>query len=350
MIQINTVYPKAWESLLEDCRSAKTYIYFEQFIWEDFDTNEIGTLFLDVFKQKVKEGVNVKLIIDSIGSIGLYTNPWRQKEIEDAGIDLEFFGMVPRWKSVFPFNIIHRDHRKVVIVDDRVAHVGGVIISERSRDWHDIDARTVDPKYIKEIKGAFLQMWDEIRDKKEHEQEYDTDAGLILKNNPENNDLYAEILQKIKNATTKIVIITPYFSPNFKILWALKKACKRGVHVDIILPENCDSGLTSMVNASYVHQLQRSKINMHFYFTSMNHGKLVVIDDWATLGSMNFDRLSFFYNRELNMVFTEDIQPIEKVIADTKANSNLIERSYFKKLSMFERLKAGLGWFLRPIA
>lgn len=61
----------------------------------------------------------------------------------------------------------------------------------------------------------------------------------------------------------------------------------------------------------------------------MNHGKLVLIDDWATLGSMNFDRLSFFYNRELNMVFAEDIRLIEMVIADTKTQSNVIEKKLF---------------------
>jgi cardiolipin synthase len=350
MSDIKTSYPELWESFLNDCKNAKNFIYFEEYILQSFGEGEIGHDFLKVFMQKAKEGVEVKLILDALGSFTLYTNPILQAELRDSGIQLEFFNIVPKWKAIFPFNIIHRDHRKLLIIDDTVAHVGGVVVWEKSRNWKDINARIQDPLYVKELKGAFLRMWDEIREERAYEKEYDTNEQIIIKTDPENNELYKEIFKRIKEAHSKIVIVTPYFSPDAKILKALTRACKRGVVVDIIIPEKCDSKLSSMVTASYIRQLQRHKINTHFYCDCMNHGKLVLIDEWVTLGSMNFDRLSFFYNRELNIVLNEDISHVEKLIVDMKSRSTKVDSQYFKKMTMFEKFLVRIGKLLRPFA
>jgi cardiolipin synthase len=336
--------------MLEDCRSAQSYIYFEQFIWRDFGKDEIGARFLEVFRQKTKEGVRVKLIIDAVGSIGLSSNPWRQSEITNAGIELRFFGLVPRWRSLFPFSLFHRDHRKLLVVDDRVAHVGGVIISERAQSWEDIDVRITDHEYIKDIKGAFLRIWDETKGTKKHVSEYDDSNGIILKNDPENNDLYAELLQRVKGAQSKISIVTPYIAPDWRMLRALKKARKRGVDVEIILPEKGDSKLTGMVAASYMRQLRRYRIAVYHYRTCMNHGKMVLVDNWVTLGSMNFDRLSFFYNRELNVVFTKNLNQFRELISNLKSCSTRMGKNYFKGKGILFAFEALVGKLLRPIA
>ncbi len=350
MTKLFTEYPEAWQSMLDDCAAAKEYIYFEHFIWKNFGVGEIGKRFLEVFKQKVAEGVRVRLIIDTVGSIGLYTSPFLQKEITDAGIELSFFGLVPRWKSLFPFNLFHRDHRKILIVDDRVSYVGGVIISQEASGWEDIAVRITDTEYIREIKGAFLRLWDEIRGSKEHFEKYDLNTNLILKNNPEHNDLYKEILHRIKHAQKKISIVTPYLSPDWKIMRALKKARKRGLPVEIILPKRCDSWVTAFVAQSYLRQLYRYKIDVYHYQNRMNHGKMVIVDDWATLGSMNFDRLSFFYNRELNVVFQNDLQQYEDLVKRLKSCSNKMERAYFTNKGFVFKIQSLIGKLLRPIA
>ena len=351
MTQIYTAYPEAWQIMLDDCRSATDYIYFEQFIWQDLGSpSSIGTQFLDVFKQKTREGVRVRVLVDAIGSVALSSNYWWQKGITEAGVELEIFGLVPKWKSQFPFSLFHRNHRKLLVIDDRIAHVSGVIVSERARDWLDIGVRLTDPAYIRDVKGAFLRMWDEVRGTQEHAAEYDGDNGRLLKNDPENNDLYQEIRQRVKTAKCKISIVTPYFSPDWRMMRALKKARKRGVQVEIILPEKCDSKITSTVAQSYLRSLVRYKIDTYHYRDCMNHGKLVQVDDWVTLGSMNFDRLSFFCNRELNVVFTESLQDFERTISEFRAKSRKVTRKYFRKRGLRFLLEEFLGKIMRPIA
>lgn len=350
MLQIRTTYPKLWESMIDDCRNAKTSICFEQYILQDFKQGEIGYDFLEVLKQKSAEGVDVKLLLDAVGSFPLFFDANLQSEIRNSGIQLEFFNIVPRWKAIFPFNIIHRNHRKLLVIDNEIAHIGGAVVWEKSRNWHDIDARVLDPLYARQLKGAFLKIWDEVRNDRVYENEYDTNEQIILKTNPENNELYEEILKHIKEARLNIVIVTPYFSPDTKILDAISAACKRGVVVDIIIPNKCDSKIIGMVADSYIRQLQKNKINTHFYCDFMNHGKLVLIDDWVTLGSMNFDRLSFFYNRELNIVLTEDISKIEELIIEMKSRSKKVDSQYFKNMTVLEKFKAIIGKLLRPLA
>lgn len=294
MIHLLTTYTEAWESMFNDCQNAKDFIYFEQFILKDFEPGQIGYDFLKVLKQKSKDGVRVKILLDSAGSFDLYLDTKLQDEIRNSGIELEFFNIVPRWKALFPFNIIHRDHRKVLIIDNEIAHIGGVVIQEESRQWYDINARIHEPLYVTQLKGAFLRMFDEITEEKIYENEYDTNEHIILKTDPENTKLYDEIYERIKQADSRIVIITPYFSPDTKVLKALFDAHKRGVIIDIILPKESDSKIIGMVADSYMYNLHKHKINIYLYNHFMNHGKLVLIDEWVTFGSMNFDRLSFF--------------------------------------------------------
>lgn len=350
MTQIYTTYPEAWELWLEDCKAAKSYIYFEQFIWQDFDKEGIGTKFLEVFKQKVKEGVQVRLIIDSVGSIGLSSNILRQHEIATAGIEMVFFGLVPKWQSLFPFNLFHRDHRKLLVIDDEVAHISGVIVGDRARDWLDLGVRVTDHRYVSDAKGAFLRMWDEILGTKKHIAQYNDDNGLVLHNDPENNELYDEILHRVRHAKHKISIVTPYLSPDWKMMRALRKARRRGVTVELLIPTESDSKLTGMVTQSYLRSLYRAKIEVYRCKPCMNHGKMVMIDDWVTIGSMNFDRLSFFYNRELNFVFQKHEIEIEEVLEDLRTRSARLQRSDFANRGIKFEIEVVLGKLLRPIA
>lgn len=350
MAKIYTTYPEAWDTMLGDCRAAQAYIYFEQFIWQDIRPDGVGGKFLEVFKQKAAEGVRVKILVDAVGSIALTSKIWLQKEITDAGIELEIFGLVPRWQARFPFNLFHRDHRKLLIIDDKIAHVSGVIVGERASDWRDIGLRITDPDYVHQVKGAFLRLWDEVRGTREYVGQYDVGTELLLKNDPENNDLYKEILRRVRQATERISIVTPYFSPDWKMMRALRKARRRGVHVELVLPRDCDSPLTKAVAKSYVRGLLRSKIEVYHFHACMNHGKLVMVDGWTTIGSMNFDRLSFFYNRELNVVFADRRTQFETLVEDFKKNADKLDKSYFRNRGFWFWLQVWIGKLLRPIA
>lgn len=350
MTRIYTTYPEAWELMLEDCRVAKSYIYFEQFIWQDFGKDGIGAKFLEVFKRKVKEGVQVRLIVDAVGSIGLSSNILRQREIAAAGIEMIFFGLVPRWQSLFPFSLFHRDHRKLMVIDDAVTHMSGVIIGDRARDWMDLGVRVTDARYVSDAKGAFLRMWDEIRGTKEHLAQYNDDNGLMLSNDPENNELYDEILHRVRHAKHKISIVTPYLSPDWRMMRALRRARRRGVAVEIYIPTESDSKLTGMVTQSYLRPLYRAKIDVYRCKPCMNHGKMVIVDDWVTLGSMNFDRLSFFYNRELNFIFPGHEADFEGVLRGVRECSEKLQRDDFTNRGLKFAIEVVLGKLLRPIA
>ncbi|MEI8096623.1 MAG: phospholipase D-like domain-containing protein [Candidatus Moraniibacteriota bacterium] len=326
--KFSTTSEMAWESMLASCRNAKESIDLEQYI---FGGGAIERTFADLFLAKVKEGVVVRLLFDAVGSFGFYRSTLC-RELEAGGVKVTFHRgiFMPSLKRWFP--LLLRDHRKLLIVDGKEAHIGGVILTEKARFWRDTDV-FLRGRVVRDLMKSFETVWQRSRKM--------DPVGQVLSKNMHaefsiagnsfylhDKDLYRSFLRHIVTAKKYIYITSAYFSPNLEFRKALYFAHKRGVEVRILLPKKSDIFLADMLAKRYFKRLIRHGIRIFLYTPKILHAKSIVIDDhFSSVGSCNFDWLSFWINYELNVlstnqnfatelrdIFLQDIQKSEEVI------------------------------------
>ncbi len=290
-LRFYTATQEAWDAMYVDCQRAHESIRFEQYLLKD---DETGSRFLELFYQKARQGVRISLSLDSVGSRGLRRSPLIQK-IRDAGGEVDFYNPLG-WKNIFqPSRWLPRNHCKTMLIDGRIAYIGGMCVAHYMKDWRDLQAR---------ITGELARLMAEnsARDTAltgNHLYQY------ILKTSGR-HPIYNELLREIARARKSIYLATAYFFPPRRLRQALAEAVRRGVDVKLMLPEKTDVPLAMDFSRSYFPELAEKGIDIRIYAQSVLHAKYVVIDDhWATLGSTNLDYLSLFHNRESNLMIYE---------------------------------------------
>lgn len=327
-----TTSHKAWDGIIAAMMSAQKSIYIEMYIFLD-DTGQTHD-FLGKLKEKARAGLEVVVIADAYGSIHLKSISIA--ELKAAGVEFIFFS---RW--------LRRTHRKLVIIDEKVAFLGGVNIENKIRNWQDLQirlrGRVVKPllrsfaytyqlcggkkesilrhsrlPLVKKIKSWVVDTW-EIGDKKYHL-----------------NDYYR---QKFAEAVVSIKIVTPYLLPPRWMMAALDNAVRRGVAVEIILPEDTD--IKSLNRINYINACRLASVGVKFYFVpEMNHAKIMLIDSReAIVGSQNLDVLSFNMNLELGVFFEQkqEVAELNKIVARWQAKAKQPDLS-FRRLTFSQRL------------
>lgn len=351
-ISYYTTVQSTWDALHKDCLSAQTSIRFEQFILRDFDPGSVGDTFAQLFIKKAQEGVSVRLLLDVVGSYHLFRSPPLLKKMRKAGIKIRFISFqFQRLRDMLDWTP-RRNHRKLAIIDGEVAYIGGVVFSDDAKSWNDFHVR------IEGVGDMFTQAFDAVWTNKRMKKLFKLTARsktlpvTLIGNEHANNVLYQVLCRRIKNAKKQITIITPYFSPGSVLRNLLIKAGKRGVAVRIIIPARTDHFAAQIAHLSFGSFSKHKNISL-VAVEKMNHAKIIQIDDWLTFGSSNFDRLSLFYNKELN------IQTIDKTIVDAVARVAIepfskdaepftaVSRRYYRS----PIIRGGLslvGYFLRP--
>lgn len=296
----------AWEAMLQSCKEARKTIDLEQYIFSGNDA--ISRMFADVFLAKAKEGVAVRLLFDVAGSFSFYRTALR-RELKKGGVKVAFHRGItaPILKRLFPLAL--RDHRKLLVVDGEEAYIGGVIISEHARLWRDTCV-CLRGRVVHELAMSFDTVWQHFRKM--------NPVGRVLSKR-ENSEfsiagnsfhlydkhLYRSFLRHIATAKKYIYITSAYFSPNAEFRRAIYFARERGVDVRILLPKRSDILLADLLARMYFRGLRQHGIRVFLYTPNILHAKSIVIDDsWASVGSCNFDWLSFLINYELNVVST----------------------------------------------
>jgi len=325
-----TTSETAWEGMLRSCREAKETIDLEQYIFSGSDA--VGRAFVDLLLVKAKEGVAVRLLLDAAGSFGLYRGALC-RELKAGGIRVAFHqGIIaPAVKKLFP--LVLRDHRKLLVVDKTEAHIGGVIIAERARLWRDT-AVSLRGEVVSELARSFETVWQRSRKM--------DPVGRVLSKNEDSEfsiagnsfhlydkHLYRSFLRHIMVAKKYIYITSAYFSPNVEFRRALYYAHERGVDVRILLPKKSDVWLADRLAGLYFKELLRRGIRIFLYTPAkILHAKSIVIDDaWASVGSCNFDWLSFWINYELNVISTNRDFALELhnlFLSDTKESEEVL--------------------------
>ena len=298
-----------FQKLLEAIKNAKKYIFLEYFI---IGEGKMWNTILDILKQKVEEGIEVRLIYDDFGCIMTLPNHY-DKTLENFGIKTAVFNrFVPNLKSKFN----NRDHRKIAVIDGHIAFTGGInladeYINEKVRfgHWKD-NGIMLEGEAVWNFTVMFLSMWDYIKEENEEYEkyrsnyEYETSSdGYVIpySDSPWDSEAVGEsiYLNLINKANRYIYITTPYLVIDNEMITALTLAAKRGVDVRIITPGIPDKKIVNEVTKAYYEILLQNGVKIYEYTKGFIHEKTFVVDDeYATIGTVNLDYRSLYLHFE----------------------------------------------------
>lgn len=314
--------PATYGAMFAAMRAAKDHIHMETFILDD---DEVGQQFAEVLIAKQRDGVQVRLIHDSVGTLS--TPAAFFKRLTDSGAKVLEFNPVNPLAARTGWQVNQRDHRKLLIVDGHTAFLGGINISgvysggssgysangaiDANQPWRDTDIQLKGP-VVAELQKLFLAAWERQKGEPVTGGNYfprlEASGKQVVRaigSSPEEpfSLIYATLLSAITNAETSVSITNAYFVPDPQLLAALSAAARRGVAVKLILPAQTDSWLVFHAGRSYFAPLLRAGVKIYQRRGVILHSKTALIDGvWATIGSTNLNWRSFLHNHELNAV------------------------------------------------
>lgn len=349
-------------SMLAAIAAAKHHVHMETYIIEDDD---VGKVFAGALKNRAKAGVKVRLMYDSVGSVG--TDKAFFKDLQDNGVDVAEFNPVSVTNVLKDgLQIQNRDHRKLIVVDGRVAFLGGINISgvygsasavggsarkpdsaasgsfrgrggssfvsgsgagtgkgkdpdyDRNdppfdqRPWRDLQVRIEGP-VVGDLQRAFLKQWEKwakqsLDDKAFFPQLKNEGPQVVraMAGSPSEKGVdasYVALISAIESADVEVAITNAYFVPHPLLREALVGAARRNVDVKLILPGQSDNSLVFHAGRSYYEELLEAGVKIFERQTRFLHSKSAMVDGvWSTVGSTNLDWRSLIYNDELNLV------------------------------------------------
>lgn len=300
-----------WSGLLADLSTAQSDISLEQYIFAD---DEAGRPFFDLFIQKAREGVSVRLILDAVGSHTLRGSDTLLDMVE-AGVKVHFYNEIGINKIFSPRRWLPRNHCKTVIIDGRLVYIGSACVAEEMRGWRELQFRFDETAVVRDVQSDFDSLWESMESGRRlmfgtPPPPFDADGRTlryVSSRRPwrKANPLYRELLWRIDHAQDAIRLATPYFMPPYRLRRALKRAVKRGVPVTLLMSEKTDVQIADWVARFYYPRLMRAGIRIVLATDTVLHAKYMIVDgDWASIGSTNLDYLSLFRNREANAVLS----------------------------------------------
>lgn len=344
-------------------QGAQHFIYLEYYTLQDVKSG--GRTLSDLLAAKSRAGIRVRVIYDAVGSLG--TPAAFFTRLRDAGVQLVRYNPINPLKG--PFSLNQRDHRKILIADDRVAIVGGVNLSTTYESapplahalggnqqpapkagqpvWHDVDLEIRGPA-VPQLTRLFRQHWGEQRgpplppDVPPRMAPQGKEIVRVIGSSPSRlaTRYYVSVLTAIRSAQSSIWMTAAYFVPTRQELRALRKAARRGVDVRILLPSHSDVGATLAVQRSYYPELLAANIKVYERSDGIVHSKSMVVDDvWSLVGSSNFDQRSVLFNDEVDVVvlgnrpanqlrgiILTDIQHGKRITWDTVHQQGTVQR------------------------
>lgn len=328
-----------YKKIIQDIEEAKSYIYLETYI---FDNDSIGKKIRDALIKKAQEKIEIKVLVDALGS---GANESFFKDLINSGGKVVFFR-----KFQLSFKIIHknnhRDHRKLLVIDDKILYIGSSNITEKSINWKEINIR-IQNKIGNLAKLAFLQNFaianKPIIHKKIHLKLLKSEGLELIRDipSPIQKKIRNKQIKLIKKAEKEICIENPYFLPDNKLRKALKKASKKGVKVTIVTPEKSDVRIVDILREKYYGNLYESGINFMFYRPNVLHSKLMIVDDiFFNIGSSNMDYRSSALQFEIDLFGENKIicKKIKKHFQENLKQCKPFDYYSWQKRSTFQKI------------
>lgn len=315
-------------ALMRDIDEATTCVDLETYI---FDLDPLGKKFAESLAAASRRGVTVRLLVDGAGS--LTTSGMLAEHLSKAGVQVRIYHPLPwnisHWEWAVPHlpwlaklqrlldGMQSRNHRKVCMIDQRVIWVGSFNISQShfpieqgGQNWRDMAIR-IEGLEIEYLQQAFKSAWN--NDRSLISRKMSSPANIRL-NHIRRRKLRRDLLQRMAQSHERIWIANAYFVPIRSLVRSLKKAARRGVDVRILLPGNSDIFFIPWASAAYYQTLLKAGVRIYEYTGGILHAKIMILDDWITVGTSNMDYLSFFRNLEADVVVT--LPENKKIIAD----------------------------------
>lgn len=358
-VDIYTTGHRMLSDLLKAIDGARHHIHLQFYIFED---DAVGRLVRDALIRKVKEGVEVRLLYDDVGSWKVKQEFFEQMRVEGV----ETRGFLKVRFPMFTSKVNYRNHRKVVVIDGCIGFVGGMNIAMRYLkgvswgEWRDTHIR-IEGCAVYGLQVSFLTDWYAADHSLITSSQYYPEIPVcgessvqIVTSNPIGGgaSIMQGLLVAITNSRKYFYIQTPYLLPTEPILLALKTAALGGVDVRIMIPERADSRITHLATLSYLDELMACGVRIYRYKKGFLHSKLMVSDDTvSTVGSTNMDFRSFEHNFEVN-AFMYDygtaIRMKEIFLADQK-DAELLQLKEWRLRPWYQKVKESVIRLFAPL-
>lgn len=341
-----------YRDMIRAIDEAQDQIFIETFIWKNDDT---GRRFKDALNKAADRGVEVSIMYDGFANLVVPASFFRfHRDIR-----------VYRFPVIRPSMVLQTlrstglDHRKLLVVDDRIGFVGGYNIgSLYATEWRDTHLRLVGPS-VWDLRQAFVNVWNDHAAGSPAEIPHTTPAVWEPRIRAVNNipaDLVYPIrgiyLDAINRARDHIFVTMAYFIPDQQILKALLAASRRGVDVRLILPEDSNHILSDWLSRGFYRSLLEEGVTILLYRNAMIHAKTATIDgSWSTVGSANIDRLSLTGNYEINLEIHDDnfASDMQKIFAVDSGNCRVLTLEEWQDRRSLARFSEAVLVPLRPL-
>ena len=342
--------------LFEDIRQAKQSVHLEYF---NFRNDSIASLLFDILREKRKEGVEVRAVFDGFGNDS-NNQPLKKKHLEKLHADsIEIYEFDP---IRFPWinHIWPRDHRKIVVIDGRIAYTGGmnvadyyVVGSEQVGEWRDMHCR-IEGSAVNELQKIFVRFWKKLSKETLTDPKYfqgtkagNKMVGIVNREPHTSNEITRRFFVNVlDNAKDSVKIINPYFMPTNKVMKALKRCAERGVKMDILISAKYDEPLTPDIVMYNMKKLIKRGVNVWRYRPGFHHSKIMMVDGkFCTVGSTNLDARGLRYDYEVNALIMDEETTKkldQKFIEDTGKSDYVSMEEWKKSRTTWQRFK---GWF-----
>lgn len=349
---------KYYQRLIEELKRAKKYIFMQYFIIEE---GKFWNDILNILIEKVKEGVDVRIIYDDMGCIVTLPNKY-YKILQNYGIKACSFN---KFIPVLSAKLNNRDHRKITVIDGKIGFTGGINLAdeyineyEKHGHWKD-NGIIIKGEAVFSLTVIFLSIWDHINKQKEDynlfKAEID-DIGnkgyvQVYDDSPFDDEAVSKnvCLNLINKAKNYIYITTPYLIIDNELETALTIAAKSGIDVRIITPGIPDKKIVNEVTKAYYNNLLESGVKIYEYSKGFIHAKTFLVDDEiATIGTVNLDYRSLYLHFECGVLMynTSCLKYIKKDLDDTLKKCKQIKDT---KVGIFKNLKRVILKLFAPL-
>ena len=350
---------EAYPAMLAEIQGARESVGLCTYI---FDSDEVGLQFVDALADAVARGVDVKVLVDGVGEV--YSRPRISGLLKRRGIPTARFLPWDRWQRFLHLNL--RNHRKILVVDGKLAFTGGMNIGARHlADASDNPSKALDLHFkvrgpvVADVEQAFLEDWsfatgaNHLRaDPLALEWAGDLWARVIIDGPNEDFEKLQWMYMGATNAARHSVrVMTPYFVPNRELVASLSAAAMRGVTVDIVLPQESNIPFVSWATDAMLWQVLERGVRVYRQPPPFMHSKLFVVDDhYAIVGSGNFDARSLRLNFEFNLeIYGEEfVAALAQHIDEAKARSALLTLSEMDARPVAVKLRDGFARLFAP--
>lgn len=351
--------------LFDAIRHARHHIHLEYF---NFRNDSIANALFSLLAEKVEEGVEVRAMFDAFGNWS-NNQPLKErhlKSIRERGIEIVKFDPIN-----FPWinHAMHRDHRKIVVIDGQTGYTGGMNIADyyinglpKIGQWHDMHIR-IEGDAVRYLQGIFLTIWNRETGQHIGGPDYFPDTPqlpdsiaeeiAIVDRTPRETPraISHAYTTSIQAAQKSIRIVNPYFVPTKSIRKAIKSALKKGTEVEIMIPAVSDIPFTPEASFYIAHKLMKKGAKIYLFNGGFHHSKIMMVDStFCTVGTANLNSRSLRYDYETN-AFIFDPETTNKLNAmferDLK-DSTPMTPELWKKRSGWKKFVGWVGNLLTP--